>query len=195
MTNQVTLAFDGPFSWSSTSDAMSLFDTELRRHPGIYLWTVPQEGGHLVYYVGETGRSFQVRLLEHYLEHAACMYHIYAPVEFGRGQKVLLWPGRYDSEIHKSPGECIAEYSRLHEPVSELTNLYRFMLAPLSCENRVRRRVEAAIAGTLYNAPGVVGTFQDRGIRYDPRKAEEEPIECIIISPVPILGLPSHLVA
>jgi hypothetical protein len=195
MPTKVTVSFTGPFSWPGAPDAPSVFDVEARRERGIYLWTIPQRDGYLVYYVGETGRSFQLRLLEHYKEHAACMYHVYSPAEFARGEKLCLWPGHYDPADKKSAVECIAQYSELCAPIRELTQLYRFFLAPLSCEERIRRRIEAAIAGVLYTAPGIPGAFQDGGIRYDPRREGEEPIGCIITSPVPLIALPERLSA
>jgi hypothetical protein len=195
MLAKVTVSFTGPFSWPGAPDAPSVFDVEARRERGIYLFTVPQRDGYLVYYVGETGRSFQLRLLEHYKEHAACMDHVYSPAEFARGEKLCLWPGHYDSADRKSAVECIAQYSKLCAPIRELTNLYRFFLAPLSCEERIRRRVEAAIAGVLYTAPGIPGAFQDGGIRYAPRREHEEPVGCIITCPVPLIALPERLSA
>ena len=90
MTEKVTVPFTGPFSWPGAPDAPSVFDVEVRRECGIYLFTVPQNEGYLVYYVGETGRSFQVRLLEHYKEHASCMYHLSSPAEFAYGEKLCL---------------------------------------------------------------------------------------------------------
>jgi hypothetical protein len=195
MADKVTVRFIGPYSWPSAPDAPSVFDVEARRERGIYLWTVPQRDGYLVYYVGETGRSFQLRLLEHYKEHAACMYHVYSPAEFARGEKFCLWPGHYDPADRKSTTECIAQYSKLCAPIRELTNLYRFFLAPLSCQERIRRRIEAAIWGVLYAAPGIPGAFQDRGIRYYSRREDEEPIGCVITCPVPLIALPERLSA
>ena len=195
MTEKVTLHFIGPFSWPGTPDAPSVFNIQARQERGIYLWTVPQRDGYLIYYVGETGRSFQLRLLEHYKEHAACMYHVYSPAEFARGEKICLWPGHYDPGDRKSAVECIAQYSKLCAPIRELTQLYRFFLAPLSCEERIRRRIEAAIAGVLYAAPGTPGAFQNGGIRYHPRREAEEPIGCINTCPVPLIALPERLSA
>lgn len=193
LAEEVVVPFSGPFSWPGTPDAPSVFGAELGRSCGIYIWTVPQQDGHFVYYVGETGRSFAVRLLEHYKEHATCMYHVYSPAEFGRGEKVALWPGRYDPTDRKSITECISQHLKFASQINELTYLYRFFLAPLSCEERIRRRVEAAIAGALYDAPGLAGMFQDRGIRYDPRTDEEAPIGCLITSPVRLIGLPERI--
>jgi hypothetical protein len=195
MTDKVTLHFVGPFSWPGAPDAPSVFNVEARQERGIYLVTVPQRDGYLIYFVGETGRTFQLRLLEHYKEHASCMYHVYSPAEFVRGEKLCLWPGHYDPTHRKSAVECIAQYPKLCTPIRELTNLYRFFLAPLSREERIRRRIEAAIAGVLYAAPGIPGAFQDGGVRYHPRRENEEPIGCSITCPVHLIGLPERLSA
>jgi hypothetical protein len=188
-TKEVEVSFSGPFSWPGTPDAPSVFDAEVRRLPGIYLWTVPLPEGHLVNYVGETGRSFEVRLLEHYKDHMTCMYHLYSPAEFAQGKKVVKWPGRYDPADRKSVRECLDQCAKFSSLANENAHIYRFFLAPLSCEKRTRLRIEAAIAEALYAAPGLAGTFQDIGIHYDPRTADEAPIECVVTSPVPLIGL------
>ncbi len=193
MPDDVAVTFSGPFSWPGTPDAPSVFEAEQGKEPGIYLWTVPRGEGHLVYYVGETGRSFAVRLHEHYLEHAAAMYHVFSPAEFARGEKIVLWPGRYDASNRRSTRECIANYLQLTREIHELAFLFRFFVAPLSSDARLRRRIEAAIADALYSAPGVVGAFQDRGIHYDRRLDDEKPVRFTIVSPVPLLGLPGEL--
>jgi len=71
---------------------------------GIYLWTVPFPDGHLTYYVGETGRSFNIRLRQHHEELVSARYHIYSAEEFARGEKLALWPGRFDTLDRKSDG-------------------------------------------------------------------------------------------
>ncbi len=193
MTTDLIVAFEGPFSWPGSPGAPSIFEAELRRTSGIYLWTVLLAQGYLVYYVGETGRSFEARLLEHYCEHASGMYHVNSPEEFARGERVVIWPGRYDPTMKKSAKECILECSRLGEPITKLAYIYRFFLAPLSCETRIRRRIEAAIANTLYAAPSSVGLFQETGIRYHPRTQEETAIICRVSSSMPLLGIPERL--
>lgn len=193
MSDEVAVSFAGPFSWPGTPDAPSIFDVDEGRGSGIYVWTVPLSEGHLVYYVGETGRSFAVRHDEHYKEHAAANYHVWSPIEFARGEKIELWPGRSDHDVtrRKSVKECIANYSRLSEPILKMTYILRFFLAPLSCDTRIRRRIEAAIAQALYAGPGIVGTFQDR-IPYHPRRNDEQPIACIGSSPILLLGMPER---
>jgi hypothetical protein len=71
MPDEITISFAGPFSWAGTPDAPCVRDTDVVCKAGIYLWTVPLTDGHLVYYVGETGRSFSIRLRQHYEELAA----------------------------------------------------------------------------------------------------------------------------
>lgn len=195
MPEEMTVSFAGPFSWSGTSDAPSLFDAEERRGSGVYLWTVALPEGHLIYYVGETGRSFGTRFREHYLEHAAAMYHVYSPAEFACGEKVALWPGHFDAMHRKSEKECITKHGELCEQIQKMTLMFRFFLAPIYCEDRIRRRIEAAIAQALYAAPGIIGAFQDRGVRYNARTSNEDPIRCRAISSKSLLGLPERFLA
>jgi hypothetical protein len=192
MSDEIKILFVGPFSWPGPADAPCVFDVEMGREAGIYLWTVPLTQGHLIYYVGETRRSFSTRLREHYTEHASAMYHVYSPAEFACGEKLLLWPGRFDATNRKSVRECVENYTNLYQQIREMTFILRFFLAPLSCAERIQRRVEAAIAQALYAAPGIVGTFQDQGIRYCSRINDEEAIPCVASSPVPLLGLPER---
>jgi hypothetical protein len=190
--DEITISFTGPFSWAGASDAPCIHDTDAVRKAGIYLWTVPLPEGHLVYYVGETGRNFSVRLRQHYGELAAARYHVYSAVDFARGEKLCLWPGRYDSIDRKTDEDCVAKLPSISEQIREMTGVLRFFLAPMSCDKRLRRRIEAAIAQSLYDSPGNAGTFQDRGIRYEPRMRAEQPIACVATSAVPLLGLPER---
>lgn len=193
MDADLVIRFQGPFSWPGAPDAPSVFDADAAKAPGIYLWTVPLAEGHLVYYVGETGRTFRIHMLEHYMEHAAGLYHLNSPIEFAQGRRSPTWPGRYDATDRRSIPECIAQYSALTGPIIELTGIYRFFLAHTTCEDRLRRRVEAAIASTLYAAPGPAGAFQEAGIRYDRRLEQEEPLACAVSSSAHLIGLPSEL--
>jgi hypothetical protein len=192
MPAEIIVPFAGPFAWPGTPDTPSVFDGDEARKAGIYLWTVPLPEGHLVYYVGETGRSFNIRLGQHYEELVSARYHVYSAVEFARGEKLTLWPGRWDVTDRKSDAECLANCSRLSGQIREMMIVFRFFLAPLSCDKRTRQRIEAAIAQPLYAVPGKVGAFQDQGVRYDPRMPDEQTIACIVSSPVPLLGVPER---
>ncbi len=187
--------FTGPYSWPGAPDAPCLFEEEASRKPGIYLWTVQVQDGFLIYYVGETGRSHATRMSEHYREHAAGMYHVYSPAEFVSGRKVLLWPGRYNRADRKSIPDCIAAYPQLATHIHALSHAYRFFLASVSSTQRARKRIEAAIADSLYGTPGFVGEFQDRGIRYDRRLSTELSFACKVTATANLLALPSEVLA
>ncbi len=192
--DEISVSFGGPFSWPGTPDAASIFDANEGLAAGIYLFTVPLPDGYLIYYVGETGRTFRDRLFEHYTEHASAMYHVYSPAEFARGEKVMLWPGRFDMECRKSKRECVAAYTELYGPIWEMTRMFRLFLTPLACDTRIRRRIESAIANALYATPGVVGAFQDK-VNYSPRLDGEAPIGCVVSSSARLLGLPERFEA
>ncbi len=193
MGEAVMVKFSGPFSWSGLDGAPCIFDTPLARHRGVYLWTVPQGDSELVYYVGETGRDFATRMLEHFREHCSGGYHLYSPEAFGRGVKISLWPGRYNPEVRPSVADFMRRVPELWPAILELATLYRFFLAPLDCERRLRERVEAAIAHHLRTQPGVVGGFQDQGIRYSPRRDDEPPVVASLRCLRALLGLPGEL--
>jgi hypothetical protein len=188
----ITVKFYGPFSWLGDDPTTDIFAADLGRKSGIYLWTVKQTDGELIYYVGETGRTFSVRMLEHFKEHMSGGYHLYKPVEFACGIKVPLWPGRYDRD-RKTVAEFLQSYSVLHGPIEELVRLYRFFVAPLECEPRLRARIEAGLAIHLYGQEGVIGTFQDKGIRYRPRLNTEKPIQVFFEADVSLLGISGSL--
>jgi len=163
-------------------DAPSVFDVEARRERGIYLWTVPQHDGHLVYYVGKQGEAFRSGFWN---TTRTCCVYVSRLLTGGvaRGEKICLWPGHYDPADRKSATECIAQYSKLCAPIRQLTNLYRFFLAPLSCQERIRKRVEPRFGGSSMphrHSGRVSGSW----IHYYSRREDEEPIGCTITCPV-----------
>jgi hypothetical protein len=193
MSDEIHIDFFGPFSWPGTADAPSVYDSDEGMRAGLYLWTMPLDMGHLIYYVGETERSFRARLFEHYIQHAAGTYHVYSSQEFARGEKVQVWPGRFDRSCRKFEKETILAYHELSQHIWAMTLMMRFFLAPLTCEQRTRKRAEAAIANALYGSEGIIGAFQDRGVRYCPRVDAEVPINCLITSTATLLGMPQSL--
>lgn len=185
--------FAGPFSWPGTDLAPSIFTADVGRKSGVYLWTVRLDHGELVYYVGQTGRSFARRMLEHYREHTSGGYHLYEPEEFSRGRKVPLWSGLYGPGREESIMVFMRRFGEFAQVIADLAFVYRFWVAPLSCEGRLRERIEAAIANHLYAQPGAVGEFQDRGIRYHARYSDEEPVQIAIRCAAHLIGLPDTL--
>jgi hypothetical protein len=190
----VAVPFEGPFSWPGLPGAPSIFESTVGQSSGVYLWTVPQDERELIYYVGETGRSFAERLQEHYREHAAGFYHLNDADALTEGRRELVWPGLWHAGERPTPASCIRRFLKLAPLIDALTHTYRFYVAPIDCPTRVRKRIEAAIARVLAGMPPPVGTFQEEGIRYHGRKAGEEPVTCRLVNCDNLRGVPCELV-
>jgi hypothetical protein len=189
----ITVEFEGPFSWVVGDGVPAIADSDNGKKKGVYLWTVQLDDGELIYYVGQTGRSFDKRMFEHFVEHMSGGYHLWDPSEFSRGQKVQLWPGRYGRDKETSPSVFVQQFQTLAPSIEALAKLYRFFLAPLDCDERLRNRIEAAIARCLYDQPGIVGEFQDQGIVYRPRRDGEVPVQALVRCRDNLLGVPDSL--
>lgn len=194
-TDSFLIEFVGPFSWLGETNAPSLFDEDISKKSGIYLWTIETQEGFLVYYVGETGRTFSERMKEHLMGHLAGFYHLNDPDEFQKGKRVPLWPGIFDIENKVSLSTLGKKHSELSDLIYQLSQQYRFFFASTKIEKRLVERIESAIAIHLYNQKGVVGDFQEKGIRYRPRWTRETPVKVSFTTTKKIIGFPTELEA
>jgi len=170
------LSFSGPFAWLPGGDLEWLSEATVGKEPGIYLWTVLAPEGELVYYLGETGRSFGRRMEEHLQEQLSGRYRLYEPEEFFRGGKRLLWRGVYGPGSETSVRGFVDQLPALVPALIEVVSAMRFHVAPVCCEGRLRRRIEGALARHLRGMPGAIGAFQDEDVQYSTRHPSEEPI-------------------
>lgn len=191
----VELAFSGPFAWFPGGDVPCLSDAPEGHQAGIYLWTAPTPSGELVYYVGETGRSFARRMQEHLSEQLSGRYRLYEPKSFLRGERNLLWRGLYGSGAEPSLLGFVERLPTLAPPLAEFVRAMRFHVAPTTCGDRLRRRIEAAIALHLYGQANPIGELQDAGIHYAPRLPEEEAVVVHLEWAQRPLGVPDALEA
>ena len=189
----ITVEFVGPFSWPGDDEIPSIHEADVGDRFGVYLWTVPYQQQELIYYVGETGTSFSVRMAQHFEKHTSGAYHLYEPREFSRGRKVALWHGMYGPDRELSLLGFIRRLPELAPVIADLAQMYRFYVAPLECEKRLRERIEAAIASYLYEQTGLAGEFQDKGIVYHGRKSNEEPVQVLIRCNAHLIDLPESL--
>lgn len=140
MTEAVRLDFSGPFSWCGAGGTRCVFGAPEADRAGIYLWTVEHPQGDLALYVGETGRNFQARLLEHLRDQLAGVYAIYEPAALRLGTRRPIWKGVVGRD--REP-DGLSEYAyrllELAPSVAALVQLYRFHLAPTTCESRIWR--------------------------------------------------------
>lgn len=191
----VDLAFSGPFAWLPGGPVPSLCEVPVGDSQGLYVWTVPTPGGELIYYVGETGRSFARRMQEHLSEQLSGRYRLYEPGVFVQGQKMLLWRGVYGPGSQPDVEGFVAQLPSLAPALVRFVRLMRFHVAPTRCADRLRRRMEAALAHHLHEQKGLVGSFQAEAVRYVPRCPDEEPIVVRLTWHQKPLGVPESLQA
>ena len=89
--------------------------------------------------------------------------------------------------------EFLNEYKEINSKLFRFIRSLQLFLAPLELPKRLRERIEAAISISLNNQPGVVGKFQDEGVRYRPIRSGEKPIKTKITFPAEIRGLEKEL--
>lgn len=190
------LHFDGPFQWITPDPARSVFEVPQANSPGIYLWTSRCADGYLASYVGETGRNFRTRFWEHLRDQLAGIYAIREPEAFCSGSKAIVWHGLYGKSAE--PGGLTEYAKRLPDLVPALIGYIHeihFFLAPTSCDNRLRRRVEAALAAAFRSQGGQIAAFQEEGVRYEQQFPHGEPVVVYCSATVPIHGLPTQFEA
>jgi len=191
--DEIVVSFKGPFSWTKNDKCPNLFRQEVSNLRGLYLWTVPQSERELIYYVGITGRSFHKRMEEHFKEHCAGAYHLNEPEKLRNGNRKCIWPGFFDQTNKKNIAELVENYDNYARIIVDLSHIYRFYLAPLELENRKLERIEAALAMHLYNQPGEVGAFQEKGVIYKARNNDETPFQARFESKANLIGIPDIL--
>lgn len=184
----------GPYFWLDNTRIPYLFTEDMGNSKGVYLWAVPYKNAELVYYVGETGRSFSERMFEHYKEYMSGVYGINDPRQLKKGQRDLVWDGLWRKGKDYKSTEFLSRYKELIPKLYNLLKLFRIYLIPLDCDNRLRKRIEGAITNTLYEQNGIIGNFQEVDMRYIKRTKDEEPIKLKLKSKIKILGLPKELI-
>jgi hypothetical protein len=190
----IDLVWRGPYEWFDAK-GRSVFSGAVAAQPGIYMWTVPYQGCHLAYYVGETGTSFQQRMNEHAQNYLFGVYQIHDPDEFSAGRHRLIWPGTF---YMPNPGPEWPRFDAIRLRLYQSLACLRLLVVPLEVEARVRKRIEGAIARATQRFPRpseARGGFQEYGIRYARPKQGELPILVRMKCPVTVLGLDADLTA
>ena len=193
MTNQpISVKWYGPFNFIQNEN---LFTNPLGQEKGVYLWTIPYENNYLVYYVGQTGTSFAIRSFQHLQSYLNGLYRVYDHEKFAKGEKELVWGGMWkpDGKEPKVMSEFLINYSQLAPKIYNFIGLFRLFVAPIEGNDRVRERIESEVSRSLNQQPGIVGSFQDKDIRYKPRKTTEEPFK-IAMTVSNIIGLSEELI-
>jgi len=196
------IKFVGPYSWQATGGLPSVIkSSEARSTYGIYLWTVKVSDGMLISYVGETGRgeapSFSKRFGKHLSDQRSGKYKIYDTNLLKRGKREWIWPGASDDGAIKCSKQRKKQFDERYDELSphleELISTYKFYIAPFKGPQRLRLRIEAAIAEYLKAQRGRIGGFHEPGVRYHLRQGHESQIKIHISSDDKLIGVPKEL--
>lgn len=191
--SEAHVSFSKPLTWLPNAGEQSVAEAPQGSKSGIYLWTAPSPGGHLVYYVGETARTLATRLEEHLYEQLSGRYRFYDPTAFLRGEKHLLWRGVYGRGGEADVSGFVDQLPAFAPPLAQYVRSMRFMVAPTDCSDRLRRRIEAELARWFQEHDGVTGGFQERDIHYEPRGETEAAVEVTLDWAERPVGAPDHL--
>jgi len=191
----ISLTWYGPFSFIGEQEE-NVFTCAVSKKIGIYLFTIPFEGKHLVYYVGETGSFFANRLLQHVQSYLNGFYRVFDPEAFGKGEKILVWGGMWKKDRREPKLICdfIDKQAELAPKILLFLSQFRLFLAPMNEENRIVERIEAEIARSINQQDGIVGRFQDKDIRYRPTRPDEPQFKVAMTFSQQIMGLNQELI-
>lgn len=187
----IRLDFVGPFSWPGTPNQVN-FNLPIAEQCGIYIWGVISPNGLLVYYVGETGKSFKARHRVHFREYLNGYWVVFDPNAFLNGKREIIWGGLKQSK-KCSPEEWHHRKEELTPKIKSYLSTLSIFLAPINLETLVRQRIESAIAAHLKSQEYPIGKFIDADMRHlgKPNLSELSYID--IHFPISVLGLPTRL--
>lgn len=183
------LYFQGPYSINSNN---SIFDDDIAREKGIYLWTAKCSNQYFIEYIGETSTSFNQRTKEHMIQVLGGNYRIPDTSSYHSKEVKVIWNGMWRIGTREKLGEFINSYVELAPKIVEYINSLNIFIAPINIEGYKRKVIEGALASQIKNQPEAVNRFYPRDNRtYNP-KPNEHNIKIQVTSSEPIVGLPSE---
>lgn len=187
----LTVKFDGPHpAYSETKDVLA--DCASRKQGGIYLWAIRVGESFRVTHIGQTSTSFYHRMKEHIINTLGGNYRISDADALKRGEPKVLWDGLWREGTRERLPAFLSNSSKLFEAAKENLKLEKIFVAPIDVEDRMRRRIEGAIANEIRKNKEASSLFP-KDIRVLGRLTTESPIPIRISMGVKILGVPEQL--
>jgi hypothetical protein len=187
----LTVAFNGPHTiCSETKDVLA--DCVHRKGAGIFFTAVLVGDSYRITHIGQTGTSFYQRLKEHVIQTLGGNFRICDPVAMAKGENKVLWDGLWRPGRHAQLPEFLRAGPALFEAARACFKLERAFVAPLAVEDRMRRRIEGAIAKQIRKDKTASSLFPP-DVRYLPRLSTETAMTIRIVTPKKISGLPEQL--
>ena len=154
----ITLDFFGPFKF--TKGDKYLYDKDLVKSEGIYIWTIKDEKNNLnlVCYVGETV-SFGKRQKEHLIQMTGLNYRIIDPDLARQGIERIIWNGMWRDKSPNAVATLLENYDEVSKKVTEYIGLINVYFAPTTFETHFRRHIEGCLGWNFRNNYPDLKTF------------------------------------
>ncbi|MCH2118997.1 MAG: hypothetical protein MK161_14995 [Pirellulales bacterium] len=168
---RLKISWNGPFDWPQARQR-----SPLKGLCGVYMQTVKNDTGYVVYGVGITKRPVSQRFGEHRRAILKGKYTLLDLDAMRQGIRQEIWHGLWaghDSDERK------AEFAKREEELKDVARQQmaacKIFVAEVS-DVRIQHRMEAALMATLYDAPEPYCGLPDRGMHLVPRHDNELPI-------------------
>ncbi|MEZ5288336.1 MAG: hypothetical protein R2712_26740 [Vicinamibacterales bacterium] len=191
---ELALAFEGPFSAYSGDGERCLFEDPMGQRSGIYLWTIEYRGSRYVWYVGQTRRSFALRMGEHIASYLSGQYPPVDPAALTEGRHRRpsgvdvkgMWPDNLPTVLRNLPA--------LASNTAQLLRAVQFHVAPVALKQSELDRVEGAICRWCRgHGNEAIRAMLQPGIRVPARIPGDRPLRLQVASESPIEGLPAEI--
>jgi hypothetical protein len=187
----LTVKVDGPHpAYSETKDVLA--DCKHRKLGGIYLWAIKVGDSYRITHIGQTSTSFYQRMKEHIINTLGGNYRISDTAALKRGESKIVWDGLWREGTREKLPDFLRDSTALFETAKANLKLENIFVAPLDVEDRMRRRIEGAIANHI-RKDKVASSLLPKDIRVLGRLTTETQIPVKISAGVKILGLPDEL--
>jgi hypothetical protein len=187
----LTVKLDGPHpAYSESKDVLA--DCKHRKLGGIYFWAIKVGDSYRITHIGQTSTSFYQRMKEHIINTLGGNYRISDPNALKRGESEIIWDGLWREGTREKLPEFLRDSTNLFEMAKANLKLENIFVAPLEVEDRMRRRIEGAIANHI-RKDKTASSLLPKDIRVLGRLTTETAIPVKISAGVKILGLPEEL--
>lgn len=167
----MNIFWNGPHDWPKLRQKSPLDDIS-----GVYMKTVVNSEGYVVYGFGVTTRSVRTRLGEHRRKMLRGMYTLFDLDEMKLGIRTEIWHGMWaghDSDERKA--EFASREEELQDVAREHMAAFKIFAAEVP-DVRIQHRMEAALMAALYAAPKPFCDLPDKNVHLVPRRDDESPI-------------------
>ncbi|MCC6317247.1 MAG: hypothetical protein IT361_06090 [Gemmatimonadaceae bacterium] len=187
---QIDVSFQGPFRFIGGPEPL-VFNCAAALMSGLYLWVGPgEDDGGWIIYVGETGKPYRLRFLDHLQRQLSGSYSAWSIPECRRGQVRRVWSGYgWRGDGWRSAIEHLEHLERRAPVLREYLEYLEIWLAPLPDIEQLNKRAEAALLEHLRKQGGNVKDMVT-GNRSHGFSANDRPFTLLMSCPRRLHGFP-----